>query len=62
LVFDYKEADLHRFVAYYSRIYFKAFTKTIRHTVSTKKEFGQWVHPDMIGVYYAVEHWKSEVL
>jgi hypothetical protein len=62
LVFDYREADLHAFVAYYSRIYFKAYTKTIRHSTSNKKQFGEWVHPDMIGVYYAVEDWKSEVL
>lgn len=62
LVYDYKESDLHQFVAYYSRIYFKAYTKTIRHNTSSKKEFGEWVHPDMIGVYYAVEDWKSEVL
>lgn len=62
LAFDYREIDLHPFVAYYSRIYFKAFTKTIRHNTSTKKEFGEWVHPDMVGIYYAVEDWKPEVL
>lgn len=61
-IFDYKEADLHQFVAYYSRTYFKAYTKTIRHAAGPKKEFGEWVHPDMIGVYYSVEDWKTEVL
>jgi len=62
IIFEYKEADLHQFVAYYSRTYFKAYTKTIRHAAGPKKEFGEWVHPDMIGVYYAVEDWKTEVL
>jgi hypothetical protein len=61
-ILDYKEADLHPFVSYFSRIHFKAFTKTIRHSASNKKEFGEWVHPDMIGVHYAVEDWKTEVL
>lgn len=61
-IFDYKEADLHPLLSYYARIYFKAFTKTIRHSTSNKKEFGEWVHPDMIGVYFSVEDWKPEVL
>jgi hypothetical protein len=61
-VFDYKEADLHPILAYFARVHFKAFTKTIRHSTSSKKEFGEWVHPDMIGVYFASEDWKTEVL
>ncbi len=60
--FDYKELELHPFLAYYCRLYFKAFTKTIRHNTSRKKEFGEWVHPDVIGVYYALEDWKPELL
>jgi hypothetical protein len=56
-LYEYSEADLHPFLAYYARIYFKAYTKTIRHSTSKKKEFGEWVHPDIIGVYYAVEEW-----
>jgi hypothetical protein len=44
------------------RIYFRAYTKTIKHGRSPKKEFGEWVHPDVIGVYYAVEDWKPSVL
>ena len=61
-VFDYKEADLHPFLAYYCSVYFRASAKTIRHNTSTKKEFGEWVHPDMIGVYFAIEDWGTEVL
>ncbi len=60
--YDYDEADVHPFLAYYARLYFKACTKTVRHSRSKKKEFGQWVHPDVIGVYYAIEDWKPEVL
>jgi hypothetical protein len=61
-IYEYAESDLHPFLAYYARIYFKAYTKTIRHSTSKKKEFGEWVHPDVIGVYYAVEDWKPSVL
>lgn len=61
-LFEYNEADLHPFLAYYARNSFQAYTKTIHHTKSTKKEFGEWVHPDMIGVYFPVKDWKSEVL
>jgi hypothetical protein len=60
-LYEYKEADLHPFLAYYARLYFQAYTKTIRHSNSTKKEFGEWVHPDMIGVYFPVKDWKPEV-
>lgn len=60
--YDYRESDLHPFLAYYIRLYFKAYTKTIRHNTSRKKEFGEWVHPDLIGVYYALEDWKPELL
>ena len=58
----YKESDLHPFLAYFARKFFQAYTKTIRHNNSTKKEFGEWVHPDMIGVYFPLKDWKSEVL
>jgi hypothetical protein len=61
-LYEYAEADLHPFLAYYAHLYFKAHTKTIRHTTSKKKEFGEWVHPDVIAVYYAVEEWKPSVL
>jgi hypothetical protein len=59
---DYLERDLHAFLAYFVDLYFKAYSKTIRHANSTKKEFGEWVHPDMIAVYYPVTDWKPEVL
>jgi hypothetical protein len=61
-IYEYKESDLHPFLAYFVRRNFNAFAKTIHHTSSTKKEFGEWVHPDMIGVYFPVRDWKPEVL
>jgi hypothetical protein len=61
-IYEYKEADLHPFLAYFARRNFKAYAKTIHHSTSSRKEFGEWVHPDMIGVYFPVKDWKSEVL
>lgn len=61
-VFDFDEIDLHPFLAYFCRRHFNAYTKTIRHSTSKKKEFGEWLHPDVVGVYYPVEEWKVEVL
>lgn len=61
-LYKFDEADLHPFLAYFAQLNFKAQTKTIRHSTSKKKEFGEWVHPDMIGVYYPVLDWEDEVL
>jgi uncharacterized protein len=59
---DFSERDLHPFLAYYSYHFLKAYTKTIRHSTSGKKEFGEWTHPDMVGCYFPVEDWKQEVV
>lgn len=61
-IYAYNESDLHPFLAYFAQQRFKAYPKTIRHSTSRRNEFGQWVHPDMVGVYYPVEDWKPEVL
>ena len=58
---DYLEKDLHPVMAYYGHFHLKAYTKTIRHGKSEKKEFGEWVHPDMVGCYFPIDEWRSEV-
>ncbi len=60
--YDYKESDLHPLLAYFAHFRFDAFTKTIRHQNSKKSEFGEWVHPDMIGVYFPFNDWCPAVL
>ena len=59
--FNYLEKDLHRFLTYYAYYYLHCYTKTIKHHVSNKKEFGEWVHPDMVGCYFSMDDWKKEV-
>lgn len=47
------EKDLHPVLAAFARFQLDGVrVKTIRHTASTKKAFGEWVHPDIIGVRF----------
>jgi len=59
---EYLEKDLHPFLTYYANYYLKAYTKTIQHSKSAKKEFGEWIHPDMVGCYFPIDDWKPEVV
>ena len=59
--FDFKEEELHKFLTYYAYYHLNCYTKTINHSQSTKKEYGQWVHPDMVGCYFPLDEWKPEV-
>lgn len=59
---EYLERQLHPFLVYFGFHYLKAYVKTIRHGLSSKKEFGEWVHPDVVGCYYPFSDWKGEVV
>ena len=59
--FDFLEKDLHPFLTYYAYYHLHCYTKTINHSQSTKKEFGEWVHPDIVGCYFPLDDWKPEV-
>ncbi len=61
-IYDYKESQLHPFLARFVHLQFNAYAKTIRHNTSRRNEFGEWVHPDMIGVYYPLRDWREEGL
>lgn len=58
---SYLEKELHSVLAYFSYYYLRCYTKTINHSKSNKKEYGKWVHPDMVGCYFPLEDWSSEV-
>ncbi|MFQ3573659.1 MAG: hypothetical protein SNJ53_03395, partial [Thermodesulfovibrionales bacterium] len=59
---DYQEKDLHPFIVYYGFYYLKAYLKTVHHNKSGKREFGEWVHPDIVGCYFPFSDWKDEVV
>jgi uncharacterized protein len=56
------EKELHPFLAQFAYFFLKAHTKTIQHSKSDKREYGEWVHPDMVGCYFPLEDWKPEVI
>lgn len=58
----YLERDLHPILAYFAFHNLRAYCKTINHTRSKKDEFGEWVHPDLVGVYYPLDDWEDEVV
>lgn len=57
-----KERDLHKYLTYFVYTYRFIHTMTIFHEESNKKQYAQWLHPDMVGVYFPLEEWESEVL
>lgn len=59
--FKFLEKDLHKYLSYFAYYHLNCYTKTIKHNISSKKEFGEWVHPDMVGCYFRMEDWKKEV-
>lgn len=56
------EKDLHPFLSYFAYFHLRCYTKTINHSLSPKNEFGEWVHPDMVGCYFPLDDWKHEVI
>jgi hypothetical protein len=58
----YLEKDLHPFLVFYGFYYLGAHLKTIHHEKSGKKEFSEWVHPDIVGCYFPFNDWKGEVV
>ncbi len=60
------ERDLHPLLATYlsGNNHFRAYVKTIFHEVSGKTTKGknEWLHPDLVGVYFPFNNYKSETL
>ena len=60
----YHERDLHPLLVKYlfSDPHFTCFTKTILHEKSIKRAKGvnEWLHPDLVGVYFPFDDYKSE--
>jgi len=57
-----KEREIHPFLTYYAYTYLNVYTKTIYHEKSLKSIYSQWLHPDIIGVYYPLNEWQKGVL
>lgn len=57
----YYEKDLHPLLTWYANSYLRCYTKTISDKSSSKKDYGEWTHPDIVGCYLPFDDWKSEV-
>jgi hypothetical protein len=57
----YSERDLHAVLSYFLYYNFGAYSKTIDHKKSSKKQFGEWVHPDMVSCTFSIDDWQPEV-
>jgi hypothetical protein len=62
----FNERDLHSLLVAYALgdTHFKANLKTIFHETSNKGTKGQneWIHPDLVGVYFPFKDYKKETL
>jgi len=58
----YAEVDLHPLLTYFAYTYMRIYTKTIKHQKSSRKTYAQWLHPDLVGVYFPIGEWTTEVL
>jgi uncharacterized protein len=58
----YLEKELHPFMAYFVYYKLRSYPKSILHNKSSKKEYGEWVHPDMVGCYFPYNDWQKEVV
>ncbi len=60
----FHERDLHPLLVKYvnTNQHFRCYTKTIFHENSTKKTkgFNEWLHPDLVGVYYPFNDYEEE--
>ena len=62
----FKERDLHPLLSsfVYSDSHFKCYTKTIYHEKSTRERKGknEWLHPDIVGVYFPYDDYNEKTI
>jgi hypothetical protein len=58
----YSERDLHPHLVYFASTNLNAYCKTISHSRSDKKEYGEWVHPDLVACYFPIDVLRPEVV
>lgn len=62
-IHSYKERDLHPLLTafVYANQHFRCRVKTVRHEHSKirKKGHNEWLHPDMVGVYFPFEEYHE---
>lgn len=56
-----EERKLHPAVTYFGRSNFSAYLKTINDHSSLKGEYKEWMHPDIVGVYFPFDDWQEQL-
>jgi uncharacterized protein len=65
---SYHERDLHPLLTYYvsaNPTFSRGrsiYTKTIFHESSRRKGYNEWLHPDLVGVYFPMGDWSQDVI
>lgn len=59
---SYYEKDLHSLLVYFAKTYLGVYCKTISHSKSNKKEFGEWLHPDIVGCWFPIGSWSPSTI
>ncbi len=57
----FAERDLHALLAHFIYYTMESYSKTLDHKKTSKKYYGEWIHPDMVAFHFPVEEFKSEV-
>jgi len=61
--YPYKERQLHPFLSRFSYYAFRGvFCKTIYHENSSKKNYTEWLHPDLVGFWFPFQDYNKELL
>lgn len=58
---NFQERDLYPLLSYFSSLHLRAYTKTVRLSRTDNKDYGEWFHPDMVGCYFPMEEWQTDV-
>lgn len=61
--YPYRERELHPFLSWFARYGLGAvLTKTIFHESSSKRNWTEWLHPDLVGFWFPFKDYNPELL
>lgn len=53
--------DLFPLLSYFASLHLRVYSRTIRLSQTDNKDYGEWFHPDMVGCYFPMEEWQTDV-
>ncbi|MDO8329237.1 MAG: HTH domain-containing protein [Fluviicoccus sp.] len=58
---NFLEKDLYPLLSYFASLHLRVYSRTIRLSQTDNKDYGEWFHPDMVGCYFPMEEWQTDV-